>query len=109
MSRSSPLQPLCEELGRPLSTPESVFGLLQAWDRNFPVLQAAIDELQREGEQPAGVVESIGLDAVKTHAPAHLEAMGCTTTASSVRAMCWRELSPDWAPNATHAVRKMLE
>ncbi len=60
------LQPLCEELGRPLSTPETVFGLLQAWDRNFPVLQVAIDELQREGEQS---VESIALDVVKIHAP----------------------------------------
>ncbi|MDQ6662640.1 MAG: fumarylacetoacetate hydrolase family protein [Chloroflexota bacterium] len=66
------LQPLCEELGRPLSTPETVFGLLQAWDRNFPVLQAAIDELQREGEQSVELVElvgSIALDTVKTHAP----------------------------------------
>jgi 2,4-diketo-3-deoxy-L-fuconate hydrolase len=28
------LQLLCEDLGVPLSTPETVFGLLQAWDRN---------------------------------------------------------------------------
>jgi 2,4-didehydro-3-deoxy-L-rhamnonate hydrolase len=63
------LQPVCEELGRPLSNPETVFGLLQAWERNFPVLQAAINELHREGEQSAGLVESVALDAMKTHAP----------------------------------------
>ncbi len=51
------LQPLCEELGRPLSTPETVFGLLQAWDRNFPVLQASIDDLELAGAQE---VESLG-------------------------------------------------
>src|SRR5947209_2799106 len=60
------LQPLCEKRGGPLLTPETVFGLLQAWERNFPVLQAAIEELQHAGEQ-AG--ESVALDAVKTHAP----------------------------------------
>jgi 2,4-diketo-3-deoxy-L-fuconate hydrolase len=27
------LQPLCEKLAGPLNTPETVFGLLQAWDR----------------------------------------------------------------------------
>ena len=63
------LQPLCEELGRPLSDPETVFGLLQAWDRNFPVLQAALNELQRESEQSMGLAKSVALDAVKTHAP----------------------------------------
>lgn len=63
------LQPLCEELGRPLSDPETVFGLLQAWERNFPVLQAALNELQLEGEQSVELAESVALDAVKTHAP----------------------------------------
>src|SRR5258706_941922 len=62
------IQPLCEELGRPLSVPETVLGLLQAWDRNFPVLQAAIDELKRADEQS---VESVSLDVVKTHAPVY--------------------------------------
>jgi 2-keto-4-pentenoate hydratase/2-oxohepta-3-ene-1,7-dioic acid hydratase in catechol pathway len=60
------LQPLCEKLAGPLSSPETLFGLLQAWDRNFPVLQAAIDELQRAGEQS---VESVALEGVKIHAP----------------------------------------
>src|SRR5690349_7663098 len=60
------LQPLCEQLGRPLSTPETVFGLLQAWERNFPVLQASIDDLDLAGPQ---TVESLGRDAVKIHAP----------------------------------------
>src|SRR5258708_19750717 len=60
------LQPLCEELGRPLSTPETVFGLLQAWDLNFPVLQASVADLELAGAQ---AVESLGLDAVKIHAP----------------------------------------
>src|SRR2546427_366562 len=58
------LQTLCEELGRPLLTPETVFGLLRAWDRNFPVLQASIADLDL-----AQGVESLGLDAVKIHAP----------------------------------------
>src|SRR5690242_14418969 len=62
----SALQPLCEKRGEQLSIPETVFGLLQAWERNFPVLQAAIEELHRAGEQ---AVESVALDAVKTHAP----------------------------------------
>ena len=61
------LQPLCEEAGRPLSSPETVFGLLQSWEHNFPVLQAAVDELQ--GEQSVGMVESVALDMVKIHAP----------------------------------------
>ena len=60
------LQSVCEELGRPLFMPETVFGLVQAWDRNFSILQAALEELQLVGEQP---VESVSLDAVKTHAP----------------------------------------
>ena len=60
------LQPLCEELGRPLSSPETVFGLLQAWDRNFPVLRACIADLDLTG---AHTVESLKLDAVKVHAP----------------------------------------
>ena len=60
------LQPLCEELGRPLSTPETVFGLLQAWDRNFPVLQASVVDLELAGAQ---AVESLGIGAVKIHAP----------------------------------------
>jgi 2,4-didehydro-3-deoxy-L-rhamnonate hydrolase len=63
------LQPLCEELGRPVSKPETVFGLLQAWERNFPVLQACMNELHREGEQSAGLIEPVALDVVKTHAP----------------------------------------
>jgi 2,4-diketo-3-deoxy-L-fuconate hydrolase len=62
------LQPLCEELGRPLSVPETAFGLLQTWDRNFRVLQAAIDELKHADEQS---VESVALEMVKTHAPVH--------------------------------------
>src|SRR5712692_6423493 len=60
------LQPLCEELGRPLSTPETLFGLLQAWDRNFPVLQATGVELELAGAQG---VESLGIGAVKMQAP----------------------------------------
>ena len=60
------LQPLCEELGGSLSQPETVFGLLQAWEHNFPVLQAAIQELKHVGEH---VVKPIALDVVKTHAP----------------------------------------
>lgn len=63
------LQPLCEELGRPLSSPETVFGLLQSWNRNFPVLQAALNELRHESEQSMGLAESVALDVVKTHAP----------------------------------------
>ena len=63
------LQSLCEELGRPLSSPETVLGLLQSWERNFPVLQAAVDELQREGEQSVEPMEWAALDTVKTHAP----------------------------------------
>ncbi len=63
------LQPLCEELGRPLSSPETVLGLLQSWERNFPVLQAAVDELQREGEGSVEPAEWVSLDKVKTHAP----------------------------------------
>src|SRR6266516_2611721 len=62
------LQPLCEELGRPMSVPETAFGLLQTWDRNFPVLQAAIDEL-KYADEPS--VESVALEMVKTHAPVH--------------------------------------
>ncbi len=60
------LQPLCEELGRPLSAPETVFGLLQAWDRNFPVMQASVADLDIAGTQE---LESLSLDAVKIHAP----------------------------------------
>ncbi len=60
------LQPFCQEPDRLLLTPETVFGLLQAWDRNFPVLLAAIDEMQHANEQS---VESVRLDSVKTHAP----------------------------------------
>ncbi len=62
----SALQPLCEKLGGPLLMPETLFGLLQAWDRNFPVLQATIDELKRASEQS---VESVALEGVKIHAP----------------------------------------
>ncbi len=60
------LQPFCESLGRPLSEPETVFGLLQAWERNFPVLQASINELKFADKEP---VKSVALDMVKTHAP----------------------------------------
>jgi len=60
------LQPLCEELGRRLCAPETVFGLLQAWDRNFPALQVGVEKLKRVGEQP---VESLVPGAVKIHAP----------------------------------------
>ncbi len=60
------LQPLCEELGRPLSEPETIFGLLQAWERNFPVLQTAIHELKHGDEQ---TVKPVALDSVKIHAP----------------------------------------
>ena len=59
-------QPLCEELGVLLNAPETVFGLLQAWDRNFTALQAAIDVLKRTGELS---VESVALDVLRTHAP----------------------------------------
>jgi 2-keto-4-pentenoate hydratase/2-oxohepta-3-ene-1,7-dioic acid hydratase in catechol pathway len=57
------LQPLCEALGRPLSAPETVFGLLQAWERNAPVLQASVAGLD------LATVESLALEAVKVHAP----------------------------------------
>lgn len=60
------LQPLCEKLGRPLLMAETVFGLLQAWDYNFPILEVCIAEVERAGTQ---AVESLGRDAVKTHAP----------------------------------------
>ena len=69
MTAVTALQPLCEELGRPLISPETVFGLLQSWERNFPILQAAVGELQRAGESSVGTAESIALDTVKTHAP----------------------------------------
>ncbi len=62
----SALQPLYEKLGRLLSLPETVFGLLQAWDHNFPILQASVAEVERAGTQ---AVESLGLNAVKIHAP----------------------------------------
>ncbi len=60
------LQSLCEELGRPMSAPETMFGLLQDWDRNFPVLQARITDLDIEDAQ---TVEPLRLEAVKVHAP----------------------------------------
>lgn len=60
------LQPICTTLGRPLSAPESVLGLLQDWERNFPVLRASIVELQHDGAGPTGFVS---VDQVATHAP----------------------------------------
>jgi 2,4-didehydro-3-deoxy-L-rhamnonate hydrolase len=54
----------CEQFGSPLSQPETVFGLLQTWNRNFPTLQACIDELVDKQ-----AIESLALDAVKVHAP----------------------------------------
>ena len=60
------LQSLCEELGRPMSMPETLFGLLQDWERNFPVLQASIANLHSDAEP---TIEPIKLDAVKVHAP----------------------------------------
>ena len=60
------LQSFCEELGRPMSAPETIFGLLQAWDRNFPVLQASITDFEIEDAQ---AIESLRLEAVKVHAP----------------------------------------
>jgi 2,4-didehydro-3-deoxy-L-rhamnonate hydrolase len=60
------LQLFCEKLGRPLLMPETVFGLLQAWDHNFPILEASIVDVERTGMQ---AVESLGLNAVKIHAP----------------------------------------
>lgn len=60
------LQSLAEKQGCLLSMPETVFGLLQDWERNFAVLQSLVDELQGAGEQSIAWVE---LDTVKTHAP----------------------------------------
>ncbi len=60
------LQSLCEKLGFPLSAPETVFGLLQMWDLNFPALQTGIANLELTASQP---MESLALDAVKIHAP----------------------------------------
>jgi len=60
------LQPLCEELGSSLSEPETVFGLLQAWERNFPVLQTVKHELKH---MDARMVKPVALDSVKIHAP----------------------------------------
>lgn len=60
------LQPLCESPGRPLNEPETVFGLLQDWERNFPVLQMSINELKFANEEP---VTSVSLSTLKTHAP----------------------------------------
>lgn len=60
------LQPLCEKRGKVLLMPETIFGLLQAWDHNYPILQSVIDEVQHAGEQ---AVELVALQAVKTHAP----------------------------------------
>jgi 2-keto-4-pentenoate hydratase/2-oxohepta-3-ene-1,7-dioic acid hydratase in catechol pathway len=60
------LQPLCVELGRPLNAPETVFGLLLDWDRNFPVLHAAVANLALSDSQS---VDSIGIDYVKTFTP----------------------------------------
>lgn len=65
VSAITALQPLCESLGRPLLSPETLFGLLQAWDRNFPVLQAALAELKLSGEP----LDSVALEGVKIHAP----------------------------------------
>lgn len=78
------LQPLCEQLSMPLSAPETVFGLLQTWEHNFPALQACIANLHPIEEvethlevgapftSPRGAwqaVESVSLHTVKIHAP----------------------------------------
>ncbi len=60
------LQSLSEASGAPLSAPETVFGLLQAWERNFPILQAGVAALDLAG---AHAVESLDIGAVKVHAP----------------------------------------
>ncbi len=60
------LQSLSEASGAPLSAPETVFGLLQAWERNFPILQAGVAALALAG---AHAVESLDIGAVKVHAP----------------------------------------
>src|SRR5258707_1738362 len=60
------LQPLREALGKPLSAPETVFGLLLAWERNAPVLQASVAGLD---VADTATVESLALETVKVHAP----------------------------------------
>ena len=60
------LQPFCQDLGRQLNGPETVFGLVQDWERNFPVLRASLVELLNRGLQS---VASIKLDQMTIHAP----------------------------------------
>lgn len=60
------LQPICTLMGRPLSAPESVLGLLHDWERNFVVLRASVVELQRDDGWLHG---SIRADQVTTHPP----------------------------------------
>jgi 2-keto-4-pentenoate hydratase/2-oxohepta-3-ene-1,7-dioic acid hydratase in catechol pathway len=66
VSSVTALQQLCEERGRPLSAPETMFGLLQTWDYNFPILRDSVADLKFAGPQ---AVESLGVDAVTIHAP----------------------------------------
>jgi 2,4-diketo-3-deoxy-L-fuconate hydrolase len=60
------LQPLCDKLGQPLSAPETVFGLLQTWERNLSALQASVANLELTDSH---AMEALGLDTVKIHAP----------------------------------------
>jgi 2-keto-4-pentenoate hydratase/2-oxohepta-3-ene-1,7-dioic acid hydratase in catechol pathway len=60
------LQPLCEQASKALIAPETVFGLLQTWEHNFPILQASVAGLEVTNSP---TVELLTLDAVKIHAP----------------------------------------
>nr|BBH93232.1 hydrolase [Thermogemmatispora argillosa] len=65
------LQPLCERLGQPLSNSESLFGLLQQWERNLSALQQAVNALE-EASAPRAISAALSwlpLEAVHIHAP----------------------------------------
>src|SRR5437764_8525269 len=49
--------------GQALSATDSIFGLLESWDANLPILQEIIAFLEKEG-LPAGTAPAAGLRAL---------------------------------------------